>query len=58
MNGKLAEIVDEIKGLDIETKEYLSNLIKKLLIEQRRKEIKRNAQISLKEYKDGKIKYY
>jgi hypothetical protein len=57
MSVKLAEIVDEIKVLDIETKEYLSDLIKKLLIDERRKEIKRHAETSLKEYKNGKIKF-
>jgi hypothetical protein len=57
MSVKLAEIVDQIKGLDIETKEYLSDLIKKLLIEERRKEIRRHAESSLKEYKRGKIKF-
>ncbi len=57
MTTKLAEIVDEIKVLDIETKEYLSDLIKKLLIDERRKEIKKHAEASLKEYKNGKIKF-
>jgi len=57
MSVKLAEIVDEIKVLDIETKEYLSDLIKKLLIEELRKDIKRHAEASLKEYKNGKIKF-
>jgi len=57
MSVKLAEIVDEIKVLDIETKEYLSDLIKKLLIEERRKEIKKHAEASHKEFKNGRIKF-
>jgi len=57
MSVKLAEIVEKIKGLDIETKEYLSDLIKKLLIAERRNEIKRNAEASLREYRKGKIKF-
>ena len=57
MSVKFADIVDEIKGLDIESKEYLMDLIKKLLIEERREEIKRNAEESLKEHKEGKIKF-
>jgi len=57
MSTKLAEIVDEIKSLDMETKEYLNDLIKKLLIEERRKEIKKNAEGSIKEYKRGKVEF-
>ena len=57
MSVKFADIVDKIKALDIESKEYLMDLIKKLLIEERRKEIKRHAEESLKEYKEGKIKF-
>ncbi len=57
MGVKFADIVDEIKGLDIESKEYLMDLIKKLLIEERREEIKRNAEESLKEYEEGKIEF-
>ncbi len=57
MGVKFADIVDEVKGLDIESKEYLVDLIKKLLIEERREEIKKNAEEGLKEYEEGKIKF-
>lgn len=57
MSVKFASIVDKIKELDVESKEYLVNLITKLLIDERRKEIKRNAEESLEEYKAGKIKF-
>lgn len=57
MNVRFADIVDKIKALDIESKEYLMDLIEKLLTEERRKEIKRHAEESLKEYKEGKIKF-
>jgi hypothetical protein len=57
MSVKFADIVDKIKELDIESKEYLMELIKKLMIEERRKEIKRHAEESLKEYETGKIKF-
>jgi len=57
MSVRFADIVDKIKTLDIESKEYLMDLIKKLLIEERRKEIKRHAEESLKEYKEGRIKF-
>jgi hypothetical protein len=56
MSVKFAHIVDEIKVLDIESKEYLVELLKKLLIEERRKEIKKHSEESLREYKEGKIK--
>lgn len=57
MGVKFADIVDKIKALDTESKEYLMDLTRKLLIEERRKEIKRHAEESLKEYKEGKIKF-
>ncbi|HHT9135571.1 MAG TPA: hypothetical protein ACFYD2_11795 [Candidatus Avalokitesvara rifleensis] len=57
MSVKFADIVDKIKVLDTESKEYLINLIRKLLIEERRKEIKKHAEESLKEYEEGKIKF-
>jgi len=57
MGAKFADIVDEVKRLDIESKEYLMDLIKKLLIEEKREEIMRNAEESLKEYEEGKIEF-
>jgi hypothetical protein len=57
MDVKFDDIVDNIKALDTESKEYLIDLTRKLLIEERRKEIKRHAEESLKEYKEGKIKF-
>jgi len=57
MNVRFADIVDKIKALDIESKEYLMDLLKKLLIEERRKEIKRHAEESLKKYEEGRIKF-
>ncbi|MGR3309193.1 MAG: hypothetical protein ACUZ77_00310 [Candidatus Brocadiales bacterium] len=57
MSVKFTDIVDKIKVLDIESKEYLMDLIRKLLVEERRKEIKRHAEESLKEYEEGKIKF-
>lgn len=57
MTVKFAHIVDEIKVLDIESKEYLVELLRKLLVEERRKQIKRHSEEGLKEYKAGKIKF-
>ena len=57
MSVKFADIVDKIKILDIESKEYLLDLIKKQLIDERRKEIKKHADESIKEYQAGKIKF-
>jgi hypothetical protein len=57
MNINFAKIVDEVKELDSESKEYLIDLTKKLLIEEKREEIKRHAEESLKEYEKGKIHF-
>ncbi len=57
MTVKFANIVDEISILDIESKEYLMDLIKKQLVAERRKEIKKHADESIEEYHAGKIKF-
>jgi hypothetical protein len=57
MSVRFAQLIEKIKGLDIESKEYLMDIIKKLLIEERRKEIKSHAEQSLQEYKEGRIKF-
>jgi hypothetical protein len=57
MGVTFADIVDEIKTLDMESKEYLVDVIKKQLIEARRKEIKKNADESLKALQDGKVEF-
>jgi hypothetical protein len=57
MNVTFADIVDEIKILDIASKEYLMDLIKKQLIEARRREIKKNADESMKALQAGKITF-
>ncbi|GAQ95562.1 hypothetical protein TAGGR_334 [Thermodesulfovibrio aggregans] len=57
MSVKFADIVDKVRELDIESKEHLLELIKKSLIEERRKQIKKHAEESLKEFYDGRIKF-
>jgi hypothetical protein len=57
MNVKFAEVVEKIRGLDTEGKKHLLELLKKLLIDERRKEIKRHAEESVKEYKQGKVRW-
>jgi len=57
MNINFAKIVDEVKELDSESKEYLIDLTKKLLIEEKRRDIKRHSEESIKEYEEGKIHF-
>ncbi len=57
MNVRFSDIVDEIKTLDIESKEYLVDLIKKQMIETRRKEIEDNANESVKALQAGKVAF-
>jgi hypothetical protein len=57
MNVTFADIVDEIKVLDIASKEYLVDLIKKQLIEARRREIKKKADEGMKALQAGKITF-
>ncbi|MGC8718493.1 MAG: hypothetical protein ACP5TY_00605 [Thermodesulforhabdaceae bacterium] len=57
MSVKFADIVDKVRELDIESKEHLIELIKKSLIEERRKQIKKHAEESLTEFYEGRIKF-
>ena len=41
----------------MEGKIYLKDLLDRLLIEEKRKQIKKNAEESLREYKEGRIKF-
>ncbi len=57
MDNTFANLVEEIKKLSPEEKEELLDLLHKLLIDARRDEIHDNYQDSLKEVKEGKLKY-
>ena len=51
-----ANIVDEIQKLSLEDKKELEEMIHKMRIEERREEIYKNGEKSLKEYKSDKLK--
>jgi hypothetical protein len=51
------KVIEEIKLLDLEGKIYLKDLLDRMLIEEKRKRIKKNAEESLREYEAGRIKF-
>ena len=58
MNQTFAEIVEDVKQLSPAKKKELQELLRKYLIEERRAEIRENAEVGLKEYRDGKLKFF
>ncbi len=50
-------LIEAVKSLSTEEKEELKFLIEKYLIEERREEIYRNYQNSLKEAEEGKLEF-
>ena len=57
MSTTFAEIVEDVKQLSPAEKEELQELLKKYLIEERRREILENCEASLEELRDGKITF-
>ncbi|HEY3104494.1 MAG TPA: hypothetical protein VGJ69_12955 [Pyrinomonadaceae bacterium] len=55
MSQNFAEVVEDVKQLSVAEKEELQELLRKYLIEERRREIKENASASLEEYRQGKL---
>lgn len=51
------KIVEEMSLLDLEDKIYLRDLLDRILLEEKRKLIKKNAKESLREYEEGRIKF-
>lgn len=51
------QIVEEIKSLKFEDKLYLKELFDNLIRQEKRRLIKKHYEESIKEYKDGKIKF-
>lgn len=58
MSQTFAEIVEDVKQLSPGEKEELQELLKKYLIEERRREIRENGEDGLKEYEDGKLQVF
>lgn len=53
-----AEIVEDVKQLSLAEKEDLQALLSNCLIEERRREIRGNAEAGLKEHRDGKLEAF
>jgi hypothetical protein len=53
-----ATIVEEVKNLSLEEKEDLHLLLDRILADERRNEVLANHQQSLKDLKEGKLKFY
>ena len=53
-----AEIVEDVKQLSAAEKEELQEFLRTYLIEERRREIRENAEAGLKEYRDCKLKSF
>ncbi|KFD40650.1 hypothetical protein HY02_10380 [Peptococcaceae bacterium SCADC1_2_3] len=51
------KVIEEVKLLDLEGKIYLKDLLDRLLIEEKRKRIRKNAKESLREYEEGRMKF-
>lgn len=58
MSQTFAEIVEDVKQLSPAEKEELQELLRKYLIEERRREIRESAEAGLKEYKEGKLRSF
>ena len=58
MSQTFAEVVEEVKQLSPAEMEELQELLKKYLIEERRREIRENADAGLKEYREGKLEFF
>ena len=58
MSQTFAEIVEDVKQLSPAEKEELQELLRKYLIEERRREIRQNAEAGLKEYREGKLEFF
>ena len=52
------KVVEEINQLNLEEKEQVKEITEKMIIEDRRKDIKKNVEISRKEFAEGKTKSF
>lgn len=51
------KVAEEIGALDLEEKICLKDILEKQVCEERRKEIRRHSEESLKEYETGEIRF-
>jgi len=58
MSQTFAEVVEEVKQLSSSEKEELHELLKKYLIEERRREILENAEAGMEEMRRGELKSF
>jgi hypothetical protein len=58
MSQNFAEVVEDVKQLSVAEKKVLQELLRKYLIEERRAEIRENAEAGLKEYREGKLELF
>ena len=55
MSQTFAEVVEDVRQLSSEEKHELQELLKKFLIEERRREMLENGKASLEEFCEGKL---
>ncbi|PYS44511.1 MAG: hypothetical protein DMF71_03290 [Acidobacteria bacterium] len=58
MSQTFAEIVEDVKQLSPSEKEELQELLKKYLVDERRREIRANADAGMEELRRGEIKSF
>ena len=58
MSQTFAEVVEDVKQLSSAEKEELQELLKKYLIEERRRQIRENSEVGLEEFREGKLKSF
>lgn len=56
MNSNLDRVLDEAMNLSLEQREMLVQILQKRMFEQRRDEIAHDAELSLAEFREGKLK--
>jgi hypothetical protein len=58
MSQTFAEIVEDVQQLSFAEKEELQELLRNYLIEERRREIRENADAGLREYREGNLERF
>lgn len=58
MSQSFADLVEDVKQLSSAEKEQLQELLRKYLIEERRREIKENAEAAQNEYQGGTLQSF